>query len=163
VTALSPAKRRPNVDDQQVPDGWEAAYLARLTETGARMASARDVGIRWRDVTRRMRADAEFEEQVHEAIDLYADSLEKRLTTETSKSNVVGLIVRLKALRPASYIERTVTANLNVSTEARVTPAQAQALLRDMVCDARPEVLAMLAGEATTAHVGPGPRPELDS
>jgi hypothetical protein len=147
----SAAKKCPAVECDVLPDGWEALYLARLTETGARMASACDVGIRWRDVTRRMRAEPAFEEQVHEAIDLYADGLEKRLTTETNKSNVVGLIVRLKALRPAQYIERTVTANLNVATEATVAPAQAQALLRDMVRDARPEVLAMLFGGATMA------------
>jgi hypothetical protein len=58
--------------------------------------------------------------------------------------NPVPHIVRLKALRPAEYIERRLEASISVTATAQITGDEAKALLQDMLESATPMTRAML-------------------
>ena len=67
-----------------------------------------------------------------DAREFYADTLERDLIASAERSdNPVGYIVRLKALRPAEYIEKHAVMSLNV--HADLPSADAAQLLRDML------------------------------
>ncbi len=81
-----------------------------------------------RTIERYRHVDAELDRLVQEAREYHADLLEEKLTEQSEISeNPVGLIVRLKALRLAVYIERH--AALQVTVNADLSPPDATAML----------------------------------
>jgi len=123
---------------------WEA-YLEAVGEHGTKQLCARRLGIGWRVLLARMEEDVAFRQEVEHAMELCADRLEEQLiAAETSKVQVVGMIVRLKALRPRQYIERQVAMQVNVHADVAVSPEDARAMLADLVRHAQPRTVQML-------------------
>ena len=124
-----------------------AAYLEMVAEHGTVRLCAKRLGIPWKEVARRLSEEGEFREAVEHAKEVCAERLEEMLTAPgIDKRQVIGLIVRLKALKPAQYIERQVSMAVNVSTEMQVTPEEARALLANLLKDAQPQTVRMLTG-----------------
>lgn len=123
---------------------WER-YLAELAQHGTKRKCAERVGLTWRAIIKRLDEDVEFRERVDFAMELCADGFEEMLVApDLGKSQVVGLIVRLKALRPQQYIERQVSMAVNVSADLAVSPEDAKALLASLVRDMQPRTVRML-------------------
>lgn len=126
-----------------LPPDWRQQYLTALEETGGKYLAARRTGISRSVVLHELSRSPHFVAQVDDAIELYADHIEQLLTDPATK-NVVGLIVRLKALRPDRYIERQVNVGLTVTAGATVTMEHAKALLAGMLAVAQPETVRAL-------------------
>jgi ribosomal protein S12 methylthiotransferase accessory factor YcaO len=93
--------------------------------------------------TRRMNADPDFHEAVQEARQYHADQLEEELEDMGRASkNPVPHIVRLKALRPAEYIEKQAT--MTVSAHASLTQEDGKRLLAAMLSQATDATLKAL-------------------
>ena len=148
----TPTRRRgAAIAASQLPAGWQAAFLTALESHGGKYRAAREVGVRWRDVLRAKTASPAFADQIDEAMGLFADSVEDMLIDPTNK-NVVGTIVRMKALRPDQYIERRaeVVINHNTMQLGGVSEADATALLKRMLLEAQPETVQRLLGLTTS-------------
>ena len=100
-----------------------------------------------------MAQDPEFASAVRFIQQSWADLLEDGLEDEPGP---VGKIVRLKALRPAEYIERQAILQLAVNA-SEVPPEQWQALLRAIATDTMAETrvrFGMAEPDASLTHAG---------
>ena len=105
------------------------------------------MGLPWRLVRQRLDEDEAFRDEFVHAIEVRIERLEELLVAPgLEKRNVVGLIVRLKAMLPDRYIERQVSMAVSVRTEVKVTPEEAKALLASLMKDAQPQTVRMLTG-----------------
>mgnify|MGYP001587880827 CR=1 FL=1 len=131
---------------QASAETW-AAYLAGVAEHASKWLSAERVGLPWRLVRQRLDEDEAFRDEFVHAIEVRIERLEELLVAPgLEKRNVVGLIVRLKAMLPDRYIERQVSMAVSVRTEVKVTPEEAKALLASLMKDAQPQTVRMLTG-----------------
>lgn len=101
--------------------------------------AAEAAGVHGRTISRERERDPAFNDAVLDALQYHADVLEEAMETQAEKTgNPVGYIVRLKALRPAQYIEKHAVMNLNVT--ANVEGADAMALLSQLVRELSPAI-----------------------
>jgi len=113
-------------------DNWRERFLAEYEVHGTLYKAARRAGIDPKTVTRHRDVEPEFDQACKDAFQLAADRYEEDLADQARETgNPVGYIVRLKAMRPAEYIEKQ--AMLNVSLKAELDPVDASALLRAMM------------------------------
>ena len=127
-----------------LPTDWRPAYVARVRAHGGLFIAAVEAGVAPRTALRHREIDPDFSAEVDEARQIYADSIEHRMVQQAEDhGNPVGYIVRLKALRPAEYIEKSAVVNLNVTAE--IDSGQATELLRGMLEQARPRTIQALA------------------
>lgn len=124
-------------------NGWQPRFLAELEEVGGRWIAARAAGVTRTQVLDELARNPSFGQQVEDALELYADRLEQVLVHPQTK-NVVGPIVRLKALRPHLYLEKHITLGLTMHQD-KVSHGEAATLLRAMLGDLRPETAAAFA------------------
>ncbi len=147
-------------DGPPLPSRWKETFVAYVRAKGTYHRAAEAAGISTRTVERYRQQDAEFDRQVREAREYHADLLEEKFTEQSESSdNPVGLIVRLKALRPAAYIERH--AALQVTVNADLQPADALPILqRYLASDSgglSSRTLAALADAGLTLTLDPHP------
>lgn len=143
-----------------LPNGWRGVFLAYLEQHGTYYKAARSAGVSDDTVLRERRRDAAFDRQVEEARQLHADHLEEGMIRQAeSHGNPVGYIVRLKALRPAAYIERHAIMSLNVTSE--LTSEDAAGLLRDMLANLSDSSRELLSAGPTGLAV-PSALPEAE-
>jgi hypothetical protein len=115
-----------------LPADWQARFLAAYKQLGGVHLAAEAASIHPETVRRYRHADPAFDAACLDAREFYADTLERDLIASAERSdNPVGYIVRLKALRPAEYIEKHAVMSLNV--HADLPSADAAQLLRDML------------------------------
>jgi hypothetical protein len=128
--AIVPPSERPG---PTTPPRWKERYLALIRKTGNYAKTARAVGVSPRTAQRERDRDPEFNELCLEAVQEAADDLEDRMVAGAEASgNPAGFIVRLKALRPAQYIEKH--AVLSLSADLNELPVQdALSVLRGML------------------------------
>jgi hypothetical protein len=149
---------RPAVDEP-----WYDAFLTDLAINGGITLAAAAAGVHRSRAHRHTLQNSAFAEEVEHAKAYYRDLIEwESVSLARRKNNPLPFFARLKKELPLNYIDRHAVLGVSVSAEAVVTPAEAQRLLREMLSDARPDVLAMLAGEATTAIEGAGERRRLE-
>jgi len=99
-------------------------------------------------VERYRHAEPDFDQQVRDAREYFADlTAERMLELGERSDNPVPHIVTLKALRPHEYIEKHAVMNFTVTTE--LDAADGAQVLRDMFAAMRP---------ATQALVQPAPQ-----
>lgn len=132
-----PAPERTSLGGRPPKTGWEKKYLKYVRLKGAKVRAARFAGISYRTAERRASADPKFAAAVEQALQSYADWCEEQLVAQAvEKGNPVGLIVRLKALRPELYIEKHAVMNINANVS--IEGADGVALLRQMLGQATP-------------------------
>ncbi len=143
--ATVPTVRPRKKPGPKTPLGWKDRYLTLLRSQGGYFISARQVGVAPKTAYREREADPAFNDACEEARQEYADSIEHRMVASAEASgNPAGFIVRLKALRPAEYIEKhavlSLTANLN-----ELPVEDATALLKAMLSNTTQETQKSLA------------------
>ena len=95
------------------PPDWRGAFLTEYAARGGFFRSAVAAGVSSSFVSDTVARDPDFAAQAEQARQLFADTLEDRMVRQAEeRGNPVGYIVRLKALRPAEYIERHATLSL---------------------------------------------------
>ena len=135
---------RKTAADRITHEQW-ARYLELVGEHGTKRLCALRVGLWWPAVCERMEHSPQARREVDDAMELCADRLEEMLSSpDMAKSQVVGLIVRLKAVRPNQYIERAVSMNVSLTAQTQVSPEEARALLASLVKDAQPHTVRAL-------------------
>lgn len=144
-----------------LPDGWRALFLAYLEQNGTYYKAAHAAGVSDDTVLRERRRDPEFDRRVDEARQLHADQLEEGMIKQAeTHGNPVGYIVRLKAIRPAQYIEKHAVMNLNLNAE--LPPADIAAVLRGTLGVASDHTRALIAGQAPLVIDTPPMLPEAE-
>jgi hypothetical protein len=141
----------------RLPENWLAEFLSALRGHGARIyTAARVVGIHPSTIFRHQAADPAFAQALRDAREEHADTLEGEIEDMGRKTNnPVSHIVRLKALRPGQYIERSIA--LTADLTPKVSNEEAKALLAQMLAVATAATLAELARaseEATRSSEG---------
>mgnify|MGYP000060525845 CR=1 FL=1 len=147
IPASARPKRKPG---PSTPPNWKVRYVELIREHGHFHRTARMVGVDPSTAYRERDLDPEFERQCQDARQEYADQIEHRMIESAEASgNPAGFIVRLKALRPAEYIEKhamlTLTADLN-----ELPVSDAASLLRAMLGSTTDSTKSML-GDGTSA------------
>src|SRR5262249_9711754 len=133
----------------KLPVGWEERFLTELERTGGYHTSAKAAGVSHETIRRYRQADPAFAQKCRDAVDLKADRLEQELEEmgrDSKGKNPVPHIVRLKALRPAAYIEKQAVVSLPGSFE--LEPADATSLLRRLLENVTPTTLKKITGLA---------------
>src|SRR5262245_24704188 len=103
----------PRKGGKPVPRDWRRRYLRWVRKHGQYAAAARYAGVSVRYAERKRVSDPRFNEACVTAREMAADRMERRMLDLGERSdNPVPYIVRLKALRPAEYIERHATVSL---------------------------------------------------
>ena len=145
-------------------DPFKLGFLERYHQRRAKFYKASAAcGLGPDTVKRWMSKDPEFTQAIRFIQEIWADHQEDGLEDEPGP---VGKIVRLKALRPAQYIERQAIVNLTL--EAGEIPAEAwRTLLATVAGTLSPsarERLALPSGLEPQALAPPSsPEPELES
>lgn len=98
-----PARRASKALTELDAGRWRAKFLAALRDTGAVTISAQRAGINRSTVHRHRELDAEFEEQVVEALEAFADGLELVAVKRARKKSDALLARLLEANRPEKY------------------------------------------------------------
>jgi len=110
--------------------------LAYLERHGTFHRAAKVAGVSEDTVLRERHRDPEFDRACEHARQVHADGCEEALEGMARESkNPVGLIVRLKAIRPAQYIERSATLAVRADLTSGPSSEEAEALLRQMLQD----------------------------
>jgi len=144
-----------------VPEQWQDRFLAEMRAHGGFYHSARCAGIHPATAWRHHDRDPEFAQRVREAKEEHADALERELEEMGRKSNnPVSHIVRLKALRPAEYVEKNLS--ITMSMHADVAPADVASILRSMLGHASDHTRQLIAEQATLVIDAPPALPEGD-
>ena len=130
-----------------MPDGWREVFLRQIEKSGGFYKAAEVAGVHPRTAWRLCDADPGFRAAVKEARERHADELEHELEEMgRNNKNPVPHIVRLKALRPAEYIEKQ--AVLTVSADLGTVDADlGRQLVAEMLqhhCSATRELLGLL-------------------
>lgn len=148
------ARRKPG---PPLPDRWQERFLEKLREHGTYAKSAERVGISVKTVDRYRAEHPDFDAACHEARMYAAEGYEEELIEQARRTgNPVGLIVRLKQLKPLEYIERNLSMSVEVKTE--VSGELGAQLIRTMLPDMTPATQAILEGrviEGTSEDVTP--------
>src|SRR5262245_39094953 len=145
VGLVSPLKR-----GRPVPRDWRARYLRWVRKHGQYAAAARYAGVSSKFAERKRARDPRFNEACLAAREMAADRMERRMLELGERSdNPVPYIVRLKALRPAEYIERHATVSLAMTAD--VPAADLGAVLARVLGRLSPEARDMLAAPALAA------------
>ena len=157
AVASSPSSRARKRPGPKTPHHWPERYLALVRERGNLDRTARAVGVDPKTARAYRAAHPEYEAEIADALEEAADRLEDDLITQAEASgNPVGYIVRLKALRPAKYIERQATLNLSADLNL-LPPEEAKALLGRMLGALTPATAqAMLPAAASAGAEGAG-------
>lgn len=118
-----------------LPADWRERYLEGIRKTGNYYKPAWAIGISPKTAQRERANDPAFDDACREAREIAADDLEDRMVAGAEASgNPAGFIVRLKALRPAEYIEKHAITTLNATIDLNTLPvADATALLKQML------------------------------
>lgn len=133
--------------------GWRRVYLEHVVKTGGTFRALARAGVTPGELQDAIDQDRDFAEAVDRAKGEHADDLAEGLV-ETRFP--VGRIVRLKALRPAEYIERS--AQLIVATDLNQRPPiDATALLKALLGSTTESTRKMLGPDA---RLEDAPRPE---
>lgn len=132
----------------QLPMGWEERFFKALEATGGYHRAARAAGIGISTIQRYRDMYPDFDLKCRQAREYHADVLEEKMEEQAEEyGNPVGYIVRLKALRPADYIEKHAIARMNFTFDAGVDDQTALEFLRRMMGSATDATKAVLAGE----------------
>lgn len=117
------------------PPDWKERYVALIEEYGNYAQTAKMVGVSGKTALRERDRDPEFDDACQEARQIFADALETKMIASAQESgNPAGFIVRLKALRPAEYIEKHAITSLTLTANLNELPVpDATALLRAML------------------------------
>lgn len=144
---------------KKLPKGWRSRYVARVRAHGGYILAAEECGVSPKTAERHRARDPRFDAKVDLAREAYADSLARDLADQSiARGNPVGMIVRLKALRPMEYIERQVTMSLSATVEA--TPDEAKALLAQLAGNVTPATLRALREPLALPSAESAARPE---
>jgi hypothetical protein len=130
-----------------VADAWSGlrrVYLEHVVKTGATFRALALAGVTPRELQDAIDQDWDFGEAITRAKDEYGDDLAEGLVEARYP---VGRIVRLKAPRPAEYIEKHAVWKL--SADLNELPVDdAVAVLRSMMTHITPSTRRMLGAEA---------------
>jgi hypothetical protein len=145
----------------RVPGRWRAVFLRELRKTGRIYESCEVAGVSAARMYRVRDKDKEFRRRFDEALQRYADKLEKNLERlALERNNVVANIVALKRHRPEHYNEKTQSQIVNVQLNQpwAPSPEEAQALLASALANMTEESkrilgLPALQGEIADAEV----------
>lgn len=118
------------------PADWKTRYIELIREYGNFYQTARMAGVDPSTALRNRNADPEFDRLCLEARQDFADQLETQMVADSHESgNPAGQIVRLKALRPAEYLEKHLA--LTLSADLNELPApDATSILKAMLASA---------------------------
>jgi hypothetical protein len=124
----------PYLGHDAVPrEPWVDVFLRALAKTGGAELAAAEAGVHRSVVRERRQTDAGFAEEEEAALEHFRDRTEwESLQVGRTRKNPLPFFARLKAERPARYIERTATLAVNVPGDA-LRPAVAEGLLRTML------------------------------
>ena len=113
----------------RLTDGWQADFLAVYRANGAKLALAgQAVGVDAHTVRAERQRDETFSLACAQISEEWADTLETKMETQAETTgNPVGYIVRLKALRPALYLERHLA--MSITATAEIPSSDARQLL----------------------------------
>lgn len=131
--------------------GWVPTFLEQLRKTGGLFKAAEIAGTTPQTVRRWRAQYPEFEEAIQDCRDRHADDLEEELEEmgrESKGKNPVPHIVRLKALRPDQYIEKSVA--LSFTAEAQITAEEGLKLVSRLVDNLTPATLALISSSPKT-------------
>ena len=117
VSVLANKGGRPRLYDRG-PD-WREPYLDALVKCDAKQyLAAHAVGLAPGTIREEQMRSEEFALRVRDICEAHADRLEQDMEDQArSTGNPVGFIVRLKALRPAQYLERHLAMTISATTE----------------------------------------------
>jgi hypothetical protein len=127
-----------------------------IVGTGTRIKALSVAGVTRRELQAALDDDRDFAEAIETAMGEYLDTCEEALVATSRRGNPVGLIVRLNAGRPAEYIERSASIDLNAELTQKAPIADGVALLRGMLESTTPATQRMLSG----APLEDAPQPE---
>jgi hypothetical protein len=110
---------------------WYHDFLSELAARGLMMLAASKAGVHRRKVYRHMAADPELAAEVEVAREYFQDYLEwQSVTLGQTSRNPLPFFARLKAERPARYIDRQA---VFLAGSATLDPAAGQQLLRALL------------------------------
>ncbi|OLC67387.1 MAG: hypothetical protein AUH69_04435 [Actinobacteria bacterium 13_1_40CM_4_65_12] len=129
-----PAPFVPYLGRDDVPrEPWVDVFLRALATTGGAELAAAGAGVHRSVVRRRRHADVMFAEEAEAALEHFRDRTEwESLQVGRTRKNPLPFFARLKAERPARYVEKATLAVVNIP-EAALDPAAALALLHGML------------------------------
>jgi hypothetical protein len=144
----------------QLPKGWQQRFLEAYRTRGGLHRAAEAASVSHETVRVERHRNPAFDAAVRDAREYYADLVEETMLASADRSdNPAGFIVRLKALRPAEYIEKHAVMNLTVTAE--LDSADGAAMLREMFSAMRPSTQALLGlGESGSAVPALTPAPD---
>lgn len=139
-----------------IPANWQERFLAYYKANGTMYRAAEAASVSMDTVRRYRDSDPDFAAKLAEATEYAADVVEEAMVNSAKETgNPAGFIVRLKAMRPAQYIEKNVSISLGLTAEVQghdVIPA-----LRAMLESASPAAKLMLtANTDETRETGRG-------
>ncbi len=135
--ASVPAKKPRVPPGPELPPSWQPRFLAFYRTHGGAHRAAEAAGVSHETVRRYRHADPAFDQACIDAREYFADQTEERMLASAERSdNPAGYIVRLKALRPAEYIERHAISSLSVNVTAELSGPDAAHLLATMLASA---------------------------
>lgn len=138
------ARRKPG---RQLRRDWQAVYLVALRETGQPYLAAETADLSPRTVQREREVNPAFNELCEIARETKIDALEQKLEDLADKTgNPLGLFGRLKAMRPATWVERN--QQLIVTVDLTPPPEQVSSILASLLARLTPATHAVLASHA---------------
>ena len=138
----------PYLGRDDVPrEPWVDVFLKFLAEMGGAELAAAQGGVRASVVRHRRHEDALFAEEADAALEHFRDRTEwESLQVGRLRKNPLPFFARLKAERPARYVEKATLAVVNFPAD-EPGPAAAKALLRDMLRSTTDATRRLLAEE----------------
>lgn len=138
----------PYLGHDDVPrEPWVDVFLRATAKTGGAELAAAEAGVHRSVVRRRRQTDAGFAEEEEAALEHFRDRTEwESLQVGRLRKNPLPFFARLKAERPGRYVEKATLAVVNVPADTP-GPAEARALLLEMLKSTTPTTRRMLAEE----------------
>jgi hypothetical protein len=134
---------------------WEQIFLERFSTEGGKTLSAKEAGVTWPQVRKRIESDPVFAAAFEEAQEQYRDKIERdilALGNGTKKGAPISYIFRLKGERPEKYQDKLQVAGAVAHLHAAPPIEELRSLLAAMLRDAMPETKALIAGEVIEAR-----------
>jgi len=128
---------------------WEVKYLEVLEQTGNKSLAAKAVELSTRHVKLLRESNLAFSERWEAAYDHYLDKVETELG---EMKNPIAKIARLRADRPARYLDKLQVAGTIGHVHVAPPQAEIDALLRNMLAGSMPETRAQIAGTVVDAE-----------
>jgi len=132
----------------ETAEAWESQYLDVLERTGNKSLAAKAVELSTRHVKLLRESNPAFSERWEAAYDHYLDKVETELG---EMKNPIAKIARLRADRPARYLDKLQVAGVIGHVHAAPPQAEIEALLRNMLAGSMPETRAQIAGDVIDA------------